>query len=331
MVQHAFGSNVSRHATPCHASPRHASPRHASAAAVARGVAGGVAAIGVASLGYSLIEAHQFRLRLANVECLAAGSARLRLLHLSDLHLVPRQRDKMHWITGLAELLPDFVVATGDFLAHRRAVPAVLEALEPLLGLPGAFVLGSNDYYAPRLKNPLRYFAGPSDAKAGPPTLPWTDLVRGLTAGGWHDLSNATAGQVVRGVNIEMRGVDDPHIGRDDYALVGGPFPPDAGLRLGVTHAPYRRVIEAMANDGADLILAGHTHGGQVCLPGHGALVTNCDLDARRAKGLSRCGESWLHVSAGIGTSPFAPIRFACPPEATLLTLSARSDRPVGA
>lgn len=314
-MQHAPGARVSRHGK----------VRKASA------VTGTAAAVGVAVLGYSLIEAHQFRLRLGNVECLAVGSAQLRLLHLSDMHLLPRQRDKMEWIRGLAELLPDFVVATGDFLAHQQAVPAALDALAPLLQVPGAFVLGSNDYYAPRLKNPLRYFAGPSDATSGPPTLPWTDLVRGLTDGGWHDLSNARASQVVRGVNIQMRGVDDPHIGRDDYALVAGPFPPHADLRLGVTHAPYRRVIEAMANDGADLILAGHTHGGQVCLPGRGALVTNCDLDASRAKGLSRYGHSRLHVSAGIGTSPFAPIRFACPPEATLLTLSARPDRLGGA
>ena len=85
-----------------------------------------------------------------------------------------------------------------------------------------------------------------------------------------------------------------------------------------------------MAYDGHDLTVAGHTHGGQVCVPFYGALVTNCDLDTRRAKGLSLPGPSasgrtaWLNVSAGVGTSPYAPIRFACPPEATLLTRSSR-------
>jgi uncharacterized protein len=87
-------------------------------------------------------------------------------------------------------------------------------------------------------------------------------------------------------------------------------------------------VLDAIASDGHDLIMAGHTHGGQVCVPYYGALVTNCDLDRARAKGLSRYEaaghESWLHVSAGLGTSPYAPIRFACPPEATLLTLIPR-------
>lgn len=284
----------------------------------------GTAAAGGALLSYALIEAHQFRLRTCDVACLAPGSQPLRLLHLSDMHLVPRQQDKRDWIAELGELRPNFVVVTGDFLADRAAVPAVLSCLAPLLDLAGAFVLGSNDYYAPRLKNPLRYLAGPSNLAKGPPTLPYRDLVAGLTAAGWHDLSNAAARETVRGVRIDMRGVDDPHLGLDDYATVGGPYSPEAGLRLGVAHAPYRRVIEAMARDGADLILAGHTHGGQVCLPGFGALVTNCDLERNRAKGLSRQGGSWLHVSAGIGTSPFAPIRFACRPEATLLTLQAR-------
>ena len=106
--------------------------------------------------------------------------------------------------------------------------------------------------------------------------------------------------------------------------------PPSDGvdLSLGVTHAPYRRILDAMTADGVELILAGHTHGGQVCVPGHGALTTNCDLPTDRVKGLSEHRleghHAWLHVSAGIGTSPFAPYRFACPPEVTVLTLVAR-------
>ena len=86
-------------------------------------------------------------------------------------------------------------------------------------------------------------------------------------------------------------------------------------------------MIDAYTADGVELLLAGHTHGGQVCLPGYGPLVTNCGIDRARARGLSRYGaggnEAWLHVSAGLGTSPYAPIRFACRPEATLLTLTA--------
>ena len=83
-------------------------------------------------------------------------------------------------------------------------------------------------------------------------------------------------------------------------------------------------MLDRFAADGYQLVMAGHTHGGQLCLPFYGAIVTNCDLDRSRAKGASRWGaNTQLHVSAGIGTSPFAPVRFCCRPEATLLTLVA--------
>ena len=87
--------------------------------------------------------------------------------------------------------------------------------------------------------------------------------------------------------------------------------------------AAVGRIRYGFAADRADLILAGHTHGGQICLPGIGTLVTNCDLPRSQARGLSTWGESELHVSAGLGTNPYTPIRLACRPEATLLTIHA--------
>jgi predicted MPP superfamily phosphohydrolase len=155
--------------------------------------------------------------------------------------------------------------------------------------------------------------------------LPWGDLVDGLTTNGWLDLGNARATMKVDGREVDVRGVDDPHIRRDRYEDIAGPFDPAADLTLGVTHAPYLRVLDAMSADGAELILAGHTHGGQLCVPGVGALVTNCDLPRSQAKGLSAHDGAVLHVSAGLGTSPYAPVRFACRPEATLLNLVARN------
>jgi len=277
-------------------------------------IAAGLIAAGTA---YAAWEARQHRLRRVSVPVDGGG---LRLLHLSDLHLTPGRRSTAEWVRSLAELRPDAVIVTGDFLAHPEAVPTVLEALDPLLGIPGAFVLGSNDYFAPRVINPFAYLFGPSDLDQGRPVLPWPDLVRGLS-GSWLDLSNSRGLLQIGQRTIDLRGVDDPHIGRDDYSRVAGRFAADADLRLGVAHAPYRRVLDAMAGDGADLMLAGHTHGGQVRMPGIGALVTNCDLDRGRARGLSDYAGARLHVSAGLGTSPYAPIRFACPPEATLLTL----------
>jgi len=191
-------------------------------------------------------------------------------------------------------------------------------------------VLGSNDYFAPRFLNPLAYFAGPSSRRrrSAPPN-PWRELVRGLEGRGWTVLTNRRA----RPGDVELAGLDDPHIRRDDLDVpvrpdgdrsTGGRAlspPQPARLRLGVVHSPYRRALDAFERNGYGLVLAGHTHGGQVCLPGVGALVTNCDLPRDRVRGLSRWGASWLHVSAGLGTSKYAPFRFACRPEASLLTV----------
>jgi len=296
----------------------------------------GGALLGAATLAYARWEAASYRLRRVEVPLLDARHPPLRILHLSDLHMTPRRRRLQDWVASLAELRPDLVIVTGDFLSHPDAVDPVLASLAPLLDVPGAFVLGSNDYYAPRPINPLSYLAGPSDLHPLRPELPWPELVAGLEEAGWTHLPNRrhilSAGDRV----IEVRGVDDPHIERDDYALVAGSPHADADLSLGVAHAPYLRVLDAMAADGVDIALAGHTHGGQVRVPGAGALVTNCDLDRSRARGLSShdrplmefaphdAPDMALHVSAGLGTSPYAPIRFACPPEATLLTLVAR-------
>lgn len=290
----------------------------------------GVAGLGAGCLGYaSLIEVRAFALRRVEVPVLPVGADPLRVLHLSDLHLTPGAVARQRWVAGLAGLEPDLVVNTGDNLAHPDAVPAVLRSLGRLLDVPGVYVWGSNDYYAPGPKNPLSYLLHPSRPRdVSRRELPWPDLDAGFRAAGWTDLTDTRATLEVRGLRLGFRGTDDAHLGRADYSRAAGPVDRSAvDVSLAVTHAPYRSVIDPMAADGHDLILAGHTHGGQVCVPGYGALVTNCDLDTARVKGLSRHTSdgrtSWLHVSAGLGTSPYAPVRFACRPEATLLTLTA--------
>ena len=281
-----------------------------------------LALVGAATLAWSLAEAHAFTLRRVTVPVLPRGSEPLRILHLSDLHLTPGQRDKVAWVRALAAEPIDLVVTTGDNLAHALAVPPLLNAYEPLMSRPGLFVFGSNDYFGPRPINPLKYFAGPSLARSERAELPTEDLREGLKAGGWVDVNNVRTELTVNGLRIAVVGLDDPHIMRDE--LPPGVMPSGADFVLGVVHAPYARALGALEDSGAQLILAGHTHGGQVCVPGLGALVTNCDLDTARVKGLSRWPDadgSWLHVSAGLGTSPFAPVRLACRPEATILTL----------
>lgn len=288
----------------------------------------GGAAVG--ALVYARAEAEAYRLRRLDLPMLPPGRPAVRVLHVSDLHHRPRQRRARDWVAGLGALEPDLVVNTGDNLAHRSAVPCVLAAYERLLAVPGVFVLGSNDYYEPRPKNPARYLRRDDGSRVHGAELPWRDLRDAFVAAGWHDLTNAGATLDVAGVRIAFRGVDDPHLDRDDYAAVAGPVEGGADVAIGVTHSPEPRVLDAMAADGHQLVLAGHTHGGQLCVPGYGALVTNCGLPRAQASGLSRWpsphGPCLLHVSAGLGTSPYTPFRFACPPEATLLTLTARAS-----
>jgi predicted MPP superfamily phosphohydrolase len=298
-------------------------------------VLGGGAVAGLAALGWAAgYEVRAFRVRRLEVPVLPLGARPLRVLHLTDLHLTPDQKKKRDWVRSLAALEPDLVIDTGDNLGHMEAVPAVLDALGPLLERPGAFVMGSNDYYRPTVKNPIRYLLPDKGERVHAGRLPTEDLRDGLVASGWLDLNNARGRIKADHREIELVGTDDAHIKHDRYADVSGPPDPSADLSLAVTHAPYRRVLDPMTADGFPLILAGHTHGGQLCVPGYGALVTNCDLPTRQAKGLSTheyAGRrSLLHVSAGVGTSPFAQVRFACPPEATLLTLVEKRDPDLG-
>lgn len=288
-------------------------------------VLAGLVGLGGAVTAYaSLVERNMFTLRRFDVPVLEPGSPPLRVLHISDLHMTAGQHRKQDWVRRLDELDPDLVITTGDNLAGHDAVPPTLSALAPLMERPGAFVLGSNDYWAPQPKNPLRYF-WPDHTPIQGTKLPWQPLRDALTTAGWLDLTNSRGWLKADGRQIAFAGVDDPHQRMDSYAEVAGEADPQADLRIGLTHSPEPRIVNSFATDGYDLVLAGHTHGGQLRVPFYGALVTNCGIDRTRARWLHRWApDTWLHISAGLGTSPYAPVRFACPPEATLLTLVAR-------
>ncbi|MET8506014.1 metallophosphoesterase [Streptomyces sp. NPDC004787] len=302
-------------------------------------ITAGLTATAAAGLVYAAgFEARSFRLRRVTIPVLPRGMRDLRVLQVSDIHMVCGQRKKRAWLQSLAGLRPDFVVNTGDNLSDTEAVPEVLDALGPLMEFPGVYVFGSNDYYGPRLRNPALYLKEKVQGRHGlngnPPVVgavhnPWEGLRDAFDAAGWVNLTNTRGRLKLPGLDLAFTGVDDPHIKRDRYERVAGGPDQDADFSVGVVHAPYLRALDAFTADGYELLLAGHTHGGQLCIPFYGALVTNCDLDTDRVKGLSTHtaggNTSYLHVSAGCGTNRYTPVRFACPPEATLLTLTARS------
>ncbi|WP_322752939.1 metallophosphoesterase [Frankia sp. Cas3] len=298
--------------------------RAAGRAATGLGVAGAV------SLAYAAgYERTAYTLRRLVVPALADGAGPLRILHISDLHITPKQRGKLAWISDLARLMPDLVALTGDVLSHPDSAEPTLAALSSMFGFPGVFVPGNNDYFVPTLKSPHHYFSSKDDTMPKGPPLNWAAFAKTLAAdSGWIDLTNYRTVMRVAGRQIDVRGVDDARLCRDDVpSVLGARDDADVDLRLGLSHTPEPRVLDAYTADGVALTLSGHTHGGQIRVPFAGALVTNCGIDRARVRGLSRYEAggrtSWLHVSAGLGTSPFAPIRFACRPEATLISLTA--------
>jgi predicted MPP superfamily phosphohydrolase len=301
-----------------------------------RAVVGGFVAVGAGLFAYaSLIERNLFGVRRESIDVLEPESRNIRVLHLSDIHLAPWQRRKIEWIRGLVALQPDLIVVTGDSLGHRDAVSELARALSVFEGIPGVYVHGSNDYFAPRMPNPFTYLIRPSEPDQAGETLDTDGLDAVYSSLGWLDLNNASGRISVNGSSILFTGTDDPHLDRDQLDTVarsldealGEDLDPASAI-VGVTHAPYRRVLDTLTTLGADAIFAGHTHGGQVCIPGFGALTTNSDLPLSLARGLSVWNRfdrsAFLNVSAGIGTSIYAPVRFACPPEAVLVTLRAK-------
>lgn len=288
------------------------------------------AAAGASCVAYgTFVEAASYRVRRVTVPILEPGAEPLRVLHLSDVHLLPWNARRIAFLRSLAGLEPDLVICTGDNLSSPASLTPFIDALGRLLDAPGAFVFGSNDFDAPSLRNPLAYLWRTTEHQHddGVGAMPTDELRAAFSARGWLDLNEHKHELTIRGQRFELRGTGDAHENRDDYAPVAGPVP-NGVVGLGLTHAPYARMLDAMASDGVQLVFSGHTHGGQVCVPLYGALTTNCDLPTKLAKGLHRhrtpCGaETWVNVSAGVGVAPYAPFRFACPPEVSLLTLTA--------
>lgn len=296
----------------------------ATASATLARAAAGLTGAAAAGLVYaSAFERNNFTLRKFALPVLSPGSEPLTLLHISDIHMLPEQRRKQEFLSDLAGLEPDLVVNTGDNLASARAVPATVQALEPLFAAPGAFVFGSNDYYAPVPKSPLPYLGIGRRTRSDIP-LPWRDLRAAFSEHGWLDATHRRTEITAGGSRILVSGVDDPHEGLDDYESIAGPAGGGYDLRIGLLHSPEPRLLDRFDSDGYDLALAGHTHGGQLRTP-FGPIITNSGIDRSRARGASVWGRQlFLHVSAGLGTSPFVPLRTFCAPEASLLRLLPR-------
>ena len=286
--------------------------------------AAALAGTGAATLGYALWEAQAYTLRRFDVPVLEPGSAPLRVLHVSDLHIRADDERKARWIQGLADLDPHLVVNTGDTISSPDAQARILSALAPLAAFPGVFVPGNNDYYEPSKPNWPSYFSSQPRRSSGA-RIDWPPMARAMVDQGWVDLTHRRTVLLADGRRVFLAGLDDPHLRRARYGRIAGPADESADVRLGVLHSPEPWLLRRFAADGYDLVLAGHTHGGQVRVPFGPAIITNCGIDRARARWLHRWDDHmWFHICAGLGTNPYTRIRFACRPEASLLTLVPR-------
>ena len=281
-------------------------------------IVGAVLAAGALCVLYGMAVEHGwYRVTRFRLDILPPGSgAPLTLLHLSDLHFVANDKRKAAFLLSLPAA--DLTAITGDILGEPEAVEAVVQALHPVRGRLGSFfVLGSNDYFSPRPLNYFHYFGNRRKRPKKGGRNRFQDMAELLSKDGWVHLKNVRSDVSLDGTRVELAGLDDPHIHRVD--LRAAPRRSLDRFGLAVVHSPDP--APELAALGYDLIVAGHTHGGQVRLPLVGALVTNSHMPRRMARGMHRLGRSYLHVSAGIGTSKYAPFRFLCRPEATLIEL----------
>ena len=285
---------------------------------LSRLLAAGVA-VGTVGLAYGAGEALRYHLRTRRLPVLPPGAQPLRVLQVSDTHLRQGNVRLAAFLSALSQEPFDLVFATGDLLGEPAAVERCARLLGGLKGRLGCYyVLGSSDYYAPRLKSPTRYF---TKRRKKPTRANRTgDFLRILEEQGFQSLTNRTIYPLVDGVPWQITGLDDPFLHRDDRRLLHRN--PGAAFALCVVHdpAPYLDIAAA----GYDLAIAGHTHGGQVRLPFIGSLVTNSDLPNQYSAGAHWIGDTLLFVTPGLGTSKYAPVRFLSPPEASVLELVAR-------
>lgn len=218
-----------------------------------------------------------------------------RILHLSDLHLDVDPALTGAILQAIAMLRYDLVVITGDFrsLTHGPFERAMAESCRLIraLNAPAYGVLGNHDFI---------------------------EFVPHLEKGGLRMLLNETVRLERAGDTVFLSGVDDPHYYETDNLQRARASIPLGAFSILLAHTP--EIARTAAAAGFDVMFCGHTHGGQICLPGGIALITNARCKRKQINRAWRQAQMLGYTSPGTGSSG-VPARFFCPPEATIHTL----------
>jgi hypothetical protein len=231
------------------------------------------------------------------VDGLAPELEGLRIVHLSDFHLGVPSRGSAATEQAVAwavERRPDLVVATGDLVTHPRGLPRLRRLLERV---PDALlVLGNHDFGVAR--DPFAQRAAPFELPA-------------------RVLSDESVTLELRGRRVQVVGQDPRSHMRKSW-LPEAAADPEADLRILLTHYPER--FDRLPPGAFHLLLAGHLHDGQICIPYGRGKLRLAHPSFPYPSGLYRGAAGTMHVSPGLGTT-FVPFRFFARPEATELVL----------
>ncbi len=240
------------------------------------------------------LEVNNFSLRTSRLE----GCDSLTILHLSDLHLREFGRREQRLVDYLTGVTPDLIIITGDFIENFQAIYKFEKLFKSMKSKFGTFgVLGNNDY-------------GLSDNGVRLKTL--ENFLKDMK------ITILKNNSITIGDNIRLVGIDDPHKGYDNMVKAFSEVSKSDKLRIVLTHSP--ETVDFLLSRQPDLILTGHTHGGQVALPIFGPVFLNIKKGFKISAGLNYFNNIPVYLSKGIGTT-LLPIRFNCRPELTLITL----------
>ena len=242
-----------------------------------------------------------------------------RILHISDIHFDEKvKRNRVLW-DALHDASADIVLITGDFITHDSYTELLVEFLEGSIARDGIYgILGNHDYYYRTLWQHARHNILGRDYAPND----WQRLVNSLERLGIKILINDYVSiKSARGPQIFLEGTDDPVLGKPE---IGDPNPDYqlANLRILLSHSPDILYSSDIRKKKFDLLLSGHTHGGQIRVPGVGPLLTGTRY-AKRSEtfGLFRSLNGMaVNVSSGIGYS-LMPLRINCPSEIILIEI----------
>ncbi len=284
---------------------------------------------------YACIEARRYQLERLSVDVLrsqtfdpliAGGDSirqstesigspdRLSILHLSDLHLRKKDDLKVDFLRRVTDADYDLVVLTGDIFEDDESIVHAANLLKRKPRLGAYAVMGNHDYYTynwyaktlGRLDHIRRKF----------PRRDVAPLISSLESAGYTVLRN----EMVRLADhsLSIIGIDYPFMPEAQLANLAESVPADDFV-LALFHLPHK--LDALDRAGVHLAFGGHTHGGQVRIPGYGALFTDSELPTSESAGLIKRGMTTIHISRGLGADPRTNFRFFCPPAATVLDI----------